>query len=75
MIEKESTFHVNIESISEGYLGKCIEFPSVVVYADTKDNIVKETQKALLGYFKAFPEELETIDEKQQQIKHIPIEC
>ena len=70
-----TSFHVSIEKISEGYLGKCIEFPSVVVYGDTSDQVLSEAQKALNGYFIAFPEELETLDQKQEQIKHIPIEC
>jgi len=69
------SFHINIEKISEGYLGKCIEFPSVVVYGDSSDQVINEAQKALNGYFKAFPEELDTLDQKQEQIKHIPIEC
>ncbi len=71
----ETTFHIETKPISVGYLGKCLEFPSVVVYANTEEKVMEEATKALHGYFEAFPEEKETLDVKQKQIVHLPLEC
>lgn len=71
----DNTIHVCIEKISDGYIGKCVEFSNVIVWAKTPEGISKEITKAVTGYLKAFPDEIKILTKKQDLVQAIPIEC
>lgn len=70
-----NTIHVCIEKISEGYIGKCVEFPNVIVCAKTPEDISSEIAKAVIGYIKAFPEEIKILTKKQELVQAVPLQC
>lgn len=54
-------------NIKNGYeegvlLGQIAEFPSVTIQANNEEELLKEANIALKGYFKAFPEEKAKIE-------------
>jgi predicted RNase H-like HicB family nuclease len=58
--------------IKRGYtgilVGQCKEFPAIIVQAKTLFEIKKEIFDAFEGYFKAFPEKIQTALEKKYLI-------
>ena len=45
------------------YIGQCVDFPGITMYAKTKSELDDKMQEAIDAYFCAFPEEKQKIHE------------
>ncbi len=51
-----TTIGYNIEKTASGYIGQCVQFPQIFTEAKTKEELKKEMDIVLDGYFKACPQ-------------------
>lgn len=70
---QEGTYALTVNfRIKRGYtgilVGQCKEFPAIIVQAKTLFDMKKEIFDAFKGYFKAFPEKIQTALEKKYLI-------
>ena len=56
VIVHKTKFDYKVKKYIDGYIGTCLRIPAIDVYGKTLSEISKEMQKAVKGYFEAFPE-------------------
>lgn len=52
-----------IEKTATSYIGQCIEIPSIVVQAKTKNDLNKKMHVAIKGYFMVCPDATKTLSQ------------
>ena len=70
---EDMQFHASIKEYPDTIIGKVVEVDGLIVEGKTKNEVLKQLEIGIEEYFKAFPEEIETIKQKKLQHIEVPI--
>lgn len=69
VIVYKTKFEYKVKKYTDGYIGTCSRIHDIDVYGKTLSEISKEMQKAIKGYFEAFPEKRSKFVNKEERVE------